>query len=216
MMTNIRDAEEILSRRRIKRVSDLNFGDLSIFLEVLTFFFASYRSFIKVLFLHLSSSDSAKSQKKLACCWHKQFSVSVDTAFFHLGRRQFWGFPSHQQSLWGHPADSRVSWDWRGLQGIHPISGQCSCHVTCLDQSDVRGLQDEIDEVFKEFWPLIGRDRSRDMNTGLWLDEGFKEFIQPVITPSPASQSMLGYFREVWTSVKLITYMKWNGVAMNV
>ena len=34
MMTNIRDAEEILSRRRIERVSDLNLGDLSIFLEV--------------------------------------------------------------------------------------------------------------------------------------------------------------------------------------
>ena len=40
------------------------------------------------------------------------------------------------------------------------------------------------------------------------IDEGF--------TPNPASQSMFGYFREVWTSVKLVTYMKWNGVAMNV
>ena len=48
------------------------------------------------------------------------------------------------------------------------------------------------------------------------IDEGFKEFIQPVITPNPASQSMFGYFREVWTSVKLVTYMKWNRVAMNV
>ena len=35
MMTNIRDAEEILSRRRIERISDLNLGDLSIFLEVI-------------------------------------------------------------------------------------------------------------------------------------------------------------------------------------
>ena len=35
MMTNIRDAEEILSRRRIEKVSDLNLGDLSIFLEVI-------------------------------------------------------------------------------------------------------------------------------------------------------------------------------------
>ena len=48
------------------------------------------------------------------------------------------------------------------------------------------------------------------------IDEGFKEFIEPVLRPNPSSQSITGYFREVWTSVKLVTYMKWNGVAMNV
>ena len=47
------------------------------------------------------------------------------------------------------------------------------------------------------------------------IDEGFKEFIKPILNPSPPSQSVLGYFREAWTSIKLITYMKWNGVAMN-
>ena len=58
MMTNIRDAEEILSRRRIERVSDLNLGDLSIFLEVFTFFistiFDSYRSLIKIVLILFS------------------------------------------------------------------------------------------------------------------------------------------------------------------
>ena len=34
MMTNIRDAEEILSRRKIDCVIDLNLGDLALFLEV--------------------------------------------------------------------------------------------------------------------------------------------------------------------------------------
>ena len=34
MMTNIRDAEEILSKRKIDCVNDLNLGDLALFLEV--------------------------------------------------------------------------------------------------------------------------------------------------------------------------------------
>ena len=47
------------------------------------------------------------------------------------------------------------------------------------------------------------------------IDEGFKEFIKPVLRPIPPSQSVFGYIRELWTSIKLITYMKWNGIAMN-
>ena len=39
MMTNIRDAEEILSRRKIDCVMDLNLGDLALFLEVFSPFF---------------------------------------------------------------------------------------------------------------------------------------------------------------------------------
>ena len=47
------------------------------------------------------------------------------------------------------------------------------------------------------------------------IDEGFKEFIKPVLRPNPTSQSVFGYIRELWTSIKLITYIKWNGIAMN-
>jgi len=47
------------------------------------------------------------------------------------------------------------------------------------------------------------------------IDEGFKEFIKPVLRPIPPSQSVFGYIRELWTSIKLITYIKWNGIAMN-
>ena len=39
MMTNIRDAEEILSRRNIESVGDLNLGDLALFLEVAVYFY---------------------------------------------------------------------------------------------------------------------------------------------------------------------------------
>lgn len=48
------------------------------------------------------------------------------------------------------------------------------------------------------------------------IDQGFKEFIKPVLRPNPSSQSTMGYFREVWTSVKMITYNIFQLLRMKV
>merc|ERR1711971_121264 len=110
MMTNIRDAEEILSKRKIDCVNDLNLGDLALFLE-------------------------------------------VTLPFFILD-----------------------------------------------DVPAIRNLYEVIKRIpeFSE------------------IDEGFKKFIEPVLRQNPSSQSTMGYFQEVWTSVKMITYNIFQLLRMKV
>jgi len=115
MMTNIRDAEEILSKRKIDYVNDLNLGDLALFLE-------------------------------------------VTLPFFILEDVNFDDFPA------------------------------------------IRNLYEVIKQIpeFSE------------------IDEGFKEFVEPVLRPNLLSQSTMGYFQEVWTSVKMITYNIFQLLRMKV
>ena len=53
----------------------------------------------------------------------------------------------------------------------------------------------------------------------LEIDEKFREFLAPLQkdsnTGNERSPSIFTYFKEVWTTIKLGCYLKWNGIAMD-
>ena len=113
MKTNLSDAEEILSHRKIQKVQDLNLGDLAIFFETTLPFFVL-----------------------------PEINYEDYPAFYNL---------------------------YKIIQQIPEFQ--------------------EIDEKFREFLlPLEKNDRS---------------------------PSIFTYFKEVWTTIKLGCYIKWNGISMD-
>ena len=113
MKTNLSDAEEILSHRKIQKVQDLNLGDLAIFFE-------------------------------------------TTLPFFVLPDINYEDYPA--------------------FYNLHKIMQQIP----------------EFQEI----------------------DEKFREFLLP-LEKNERSPSIFTYFKEVWTTIKLGCYIKWNGISMD-